>query len=366
MKIRNWIFRTDSYDINKELKRSKRENDLNRVNDEGSRFLQYIAGICACVSMATWGSYGAWPSPAIPYLTSNSSAFLVTAKQGSLIISLYNLGDLLGGLINPLFIDRIGRKYTLLLFSLPGLIGWILIILANNYVYLYIARFIAGVGHGGTFNSLVMYLTEIAEKSIRGILVNMMHISLNAGVQVIILHGIELLACFGTHVMIERLNRRTLFLSTGLLASLCLGSVGIFFFMELYLEADVSSISFLPLVALVCFQIVYQFGIGTIPYIVQGELFPINVKGNAVACGMVMGSCFALGTTASYNALSNAAGIYTSFFFFATTALFGSVITFWIMPETKGRSLEEIQAMQNPKLKEKLDSERNNNKSLNL
>ncbi|XP_033226584.1 facilitated trehalose transporter Tret1-like [Belonocnema kinseyi] len=502
MKITNWIFRINSYNINEELKISEQENDLKRVKDEGSRFLQYTAGICACISMAAWGSFIAWPSPAIPHLTSNSSAFPVTKEQGSLIISLYNLGDLFGGLINPLFIDRIGRKYTLLLFSLPGLVGWILIIFANNCVYLYIARFIAGVGQGSTFNSLVIYLTEISEKSIRGILINMMHmsmitgifvftivatytsynvlnfasatlpilfllmfpflpetpyyylmkgrnedsmkclmklrgicdpnqltseidemrlaieeekklktsnfrelinkshnrrglliifflkmtqllsgivailayaqeifaksnLSINPGVQVIIVNGISLLACFATHVIIERFNRRTLFLSTGLLASLCLGSVSLFFFMELYLEADVSSISFVPLVALVCFQIVYQFGLGTVPYIVQGELFPMNVKGSAVACGMVMGSCFAFATTAGYSVLSNAAGIYTTFFFFATTALLGSVITFWIMPETKGRSLEEIQAMQNPKLKEKLDSERKINKSVN-
>ena len=444
--------------------------------------------------MATWGAYTAWSSPAIPYLTSKNSTFPVTDEQGGWIASLFLLGDLIGGLINSLFIDRIGRKYSLLLFTLPGLIGWILIIFAKNYIYLYIARFVAGIGEGGTFNCLVIYLTEISEKYIRGILVNMMNISLSISIfiftsiaaytsyeilnltsaslpmiflllfpflpetpyyylmkgrnddalkclmklrgitesdqlkldikemklvieedqrlrksafweliskrynqkgllimfcmkmtqflsgimaissyaqeifsysspsikpefQVMIVNGITILAALANNLVIDRFYRRDLFLATGLLASICLGSVGLFFFMDLYLMVDVSSIKWLPLVALVAFQVVFTLGIGTIPYIVQGELFPINVKGNAIACGMVIGSVVAFGTSAGYRALSNAAGVYTTFWFFAIAVLFGSLVTYWITPETKGRTLEEIQAMLNPEMKEKLESE---------
>lgn len=418
-------------------------------------------------------------------MTSNNSSFPVTDEQAAWVVSLFNLGDLFGSLINPLFIDRIGRKNTLLLFALPGLIGWTLIIFAQNYIYLYIARFIAGIGQGSSFNTLIIYLTEISEKSIRGMQVNAMQIalsigififtsiaaftsyeflnissasllilfllifpflpetpyyyllrgrnddamqclmkfrgitseekleaemlemklaveedrrsannsifkelicksynrkgliimflmkmtqllsgivaissyaqeifsysspSIDGGVQVIILQGISLLASLFTNVLIDRFNRRILFLSTGILSSICLGSVGIFFFMNDYLKTNVSFITWVPLVALVLFNVVYLVGIGTIPYIVQGELFPMNIKGPAVACGMIVGSTFAFGTAAGYKALSNAAA-----------AFIGSLLTFWITPNTTGMTLEEIQAMQNPELREKLELQR--------
>ncbi|XP_033225699.1 facilitated trehalose transporter Tret1-like [Belonocnema kinseyi] len=446
--------------------------------------------------MAVYGSYSAWTSPAIPHLTSVNSTFPVTDAQGGWIVSLLMLGDLIGGLIIPLFIDRIGRKYTLLLFTLPGLIGWILIIFAKNYLYLYLARFIAGIGEGGIYTTLVIYLTEISEKNIRGALVNMINLSLSVSIfifssiaahtsymtlnlasaslpiifiimfpllletpyyylmkgrnnealqslmklrginepekletdisemklaidedrklsksgfmelisksynrkgllivffmkltqflsgivaisayaqeifsesspslnpkfQVMILTGFPILATLVTNIVIDRFNRRTLFLTTGLLAAVCLGSIGSFFFMQLYLKADVSSIKLLPLVSLVVFYAVYMLGFGTIPYIVQGELFPISVKGNAVTIGMIVGAFFAFGTSAGYSAVSNAVGTYTTFWSFASAVLFGSVVTYWITPETKGMTLEEIQAIQNPEIKKKLELERN-------
>ena len=452
--------------------------------------------------MGTWGAYNAWSSPAIPYLTSNSSSFPITDIQGGWIISFYNLGDLLGGLINPLFIDSIGRKSTLLLFSLPGLVGWILIIFAENYVYLYIGRIIAGIGQGSTYNSLVIYLTEISEKNIRGILVNMIMISLSIsvfvftsiaaytsyevlnlisaslpviflltfpflpetpyyyllrgrdadalkslmklrgisspdkldsdikeikliidenqrlkkssfqelisdrcnrkglmimlsmkltqqmsgmvaissyaeeifsysspnikpGIQVMIITGVASLAALTTNIVIDRFMRRVLILFSGLVVSICLGSVGIFFFMDLQLEADVSCIKWLPLVALNILQVMYLFGIGTIPYIVQGEIFPINVKSAAVASGMIMGSTFAFGVSAGFKTMSIHAGIYTTFWFLAVFTFFGTFFTYWNMPETKGMTLEEIQAIQNPEINQKLALMRKANVAVN-
>lgn len=92
----------------------------------------------------------------------------IAKGEGSWIVSLYTLGGIAGSLLTPLCVDRLGRKYSLLTFALPQVAGWCLIIVAEKVIILYVARFVAGIGHGGILNIIVIYLAEIADKNIRG------------------------------------------------------------------------------------------------------------------------------------------------------------------------------------------------------
>lgn len=428
-------------------------------------------------------------------MKSNDSNFLVTDSQGGWIISIYHFADIIGALLNIFFIDRIGRKLSLLLSGIPAVISWILIIYAENYVYILIAKLISGIGQGVTYNALVIYLAEIAEKDIRGTLVSIMRTiqclfyfalaavgtffsyeilnlsalsvpvlflivfsfmpespyflllqgrdedamkslmklrgmsdsktlrvdigemkldiedkqkhknnsfkellfksynrkclviamclkltqvmaghsailnytqeifslsgsSISPKISVLILAGIRLISTFGASGIMDRISKRITFLVCGILAAVFLATVGLFFFLKFYVKADVSSITWLPLAALILFEIVYYLGITVIPYILQGELFSMNVKGTAVAFSMIIGSSFSFISNTGYNFISRNAGVYVAFWFYATVACVGSVLTFWITPESNGKTLEEIHAMQNPEMKMKLDLER--------
>ncbi|XP_051155507.1 uncharacterized protein LOC127278043 [Leptopilina boulardi] len=493
VKMKKFYF--GSYDISRQRQYSNERINEDTKN-EGSRTKQYIAAICASITIIACGASQIWSSSGIPYLTSKHSLFLVTDAHAIWIVSLYNVGDLIGALLNPLIIDRIGRKYTLLLSALPGLIGWCLIIFAKNYIHLYIARLISGISQGSTLNCLIIYLTEISERNIRGRLVNIMHIALNfgififtivaaftsyhifnisaasliifflllfqfapetpyyyflhdkdddaikclmklrgitsseklegeireikiaieedrkntktiaflelfsknynrkgviimfcmkmtqmlsgitpvlynaeeilshnnlpikAGVQVVIWQSISLPAAILTGFFIDRFSRKILFLTSGILTSIFLTIIGIFFFMIDYLHRDATSYAWLPLVSVTTYQIVYTLGIGSIPYIIQGELFPIRVKGSAVCLGRIISDTFGFVTSAGYKPLCNAFGVYTTFWFFALATFVGSLISYLISTDTARMTLEEIQAIQNPELGKKLELER--------
>ena len=446
----------------------------------------------ACICMIGVGTHRAWTSPSLPYLKTSNSNFLITDTQGTWIVSLLLIGDLFGSTISPPFIDHIGRKYTIIIFTIPTLISWFLIIFAKNYLYLYIARFLAGIHQGCIVNSFIIYISEIAEKNIRGTLVNFMRIaaslgyfllstfaaflpfkiynllclfiptvflvisfflpetpyfyfmhnrneegvrslmrlrsisdskslyseineikltilenqksnktalrkllkneknrrdlwiiflmmvtqlfsgilavnyyteeilsfsgfSLDPGIQVMIVTGITVIACVSATIVIDRFERRTLFLYSGLLCAFSLGQLGIFFFMKLYLRINVSSVSWLPLLGLVMYKVSYSLGIGPIPDIMQGELFPVDVKATAISFGVVTTSIFCFITTAGYEVLNKTAGIYTTFLFFAISAIVGPILVFLVTPKTKGKTLEEIQAMRNP-IRDKMKS----------
>ena len=94
-----------------------------------------------------------------------------------------------GILICPFLLDKIGRKYTLLVYAIPHLLSWIIIILAKNVLTLCIARFISGIGSGGTYSAAAVYFAEIAGKEIRGILITILNISSNLGILFVVSIG---------------------------------------------------------------------------------------------------------------------------------------------------------------------------------
>nr|XP_018910831.1 PREDICTED: facilitated trehalose transporter Tret1-like [Bemisia tabaci]XP_018910832.1 PREDICTED: facilitated trehalose transporter Tret1-like [Bemisia tabaci] len=88
---------------------------------------------------------------------------------------------------------------------------------------------------------------------------------------------------------------------------------------------------------------VWMSGIGfiPIPYSMLGEVFPPHVKGTAGGIASSLSSifCFIAIKTYPYLFLNLEAGI---FYLYGTLALFASLFVIYYLPETRGRTLEEI------------------------
>lgn len=78
--------------------------------------------------------------------------------------------------------NAFGRKGMMLVLVIPFLIGWALVIWAQNFVMLLIGRFILGLAGGCFCISAPQYSTEIAEKEIRGILGTFFQVLVIAGI----------------------------------------------------------------------------------------------------------------------------------------------------------------------------------------
>ena len=128
------------------------------------------------------GAVSAWPSPALPYLTSEKSEFPVSIAQGSWLASAVNISGLMGNILALIIVNRIGRKYTLLALSVAQLISWILVNFSYSYTILLMSRLVAGLGVGGTISILPIYIGEISEKNVRGSFLSLDKIFMNSGV----------------------------------------------------------------------------------------------------------------------------------------------------------------------------------------
>lgn len=111
-----------------------------------------------------------------------------------------------------------------------------------------------------------------------------------------------------------------------------------------YLSEDVSSVSWLPIVLVSVYMFTFSIGWGPVVWVFLGEIFPDNVKG--VATGAVAGTgwfCSFI-VTKFYPGLAITVGNYTCYWiFFALCVVACAFVTFFL-PETKGKTLDEIQA----------------------
>ncbi|XP_033211571.1 facilitated trehalose transporter Tret1-like [Belonocnema kinseyi] len=173
-----------------------------------------------------------------------------------------------------------------------------------------------------------------------------------------ILGAVKILSGLVATQLIERLGRRMLYITSGICSTLALIIVGIFFLMKLQFKMDVTSISFLPLVGLIIFEIAASVGIGPLPFVLGGELFSVRLKNIAIAVIFITAALAAFLVELIFPIMNKAVGIQVSFLIFAFCCLSGTSFLFYIMPETKGKSLSEIQMILNSKQKIVWRSER--------
>lgn len=96
------------------------------------------------------------------------------------------------------------------------------------------------------------------------------------------------------------------------------------------------------------FIFAFQFSIGPVMWVVLSELFPTAVRGVAIpACGLVLSGVNFVIQTAFPWQLANW-GAMTIFVFYVGACLVGLLFLAWLLPETKGKTIEQIAAALKP------------------
>ncbi|ODM88818.1 Facilitated trehalose transporter Tret1-2 [Orchesella cincta] len=154
--------------------------------------------------------------------------------------------------------------------------------------------------------------------------------NLDANVCAIII-GVDILfAVFLTSFLIDKLGRRMLLFISLLGLTVCLSCLGVFFYLQRKNDGITpSGISWVPLVCLMLFMILYNIGIGPL--------------GPASAAATSFNWLLAFVVTKTFEDFINLFGIHMCFWFFAAICFIGFVFCLLFVPETKGKTLDEIQ-----------------------
>ncbi|XP_027470245.1 solute carrier family 2, facilitated glucose transporter member 6 isoform X1 [Zalophus californianus] len=105
-----------------------------------------------------------------------------------------------------------------------------------------------------------------------------------------------------------------------------------------------SYLTLLPLVATMLFIMGYAMGWGPITWLLMSEILPLQARGVASGLCVLVSWLTAFALTKSFLLVVNAFGLHVPFFFFAAICLASLVFTGCWVPETKGRSLEQIES----------------------
>lgn len=159
---------------------------------------------------------------------------------------------------------------------------------------------------------------------------------------VIIIGVVNFVATFIATILIDRLGRKILLYISSIGMIITLGALGGYFYVKDSGE-NVSHLGWLPLASLMGYVLCFSIGYGPIPWLMMGEILPAKIRGAAasVATGFNWTCTFII--TKTFSDIIRAIGMGGCFWFFGAICIIGFVFEIFCVPETQGKSLEEIE-----------------------
>ncbi|KAG8228525.1 hypothetical protein J437_LFUL008982 [Ladona fulva] len=109
------------------------------------------------------------------------------------------------------------------------------------------------------------------------------------------------------------------------------------------LPFSLASWSWLPLTAFVVYVVGFSIGYGPIPWLMMGEVLPAKIRGSAASLATAFNWSCTFIVTKTFRDLLSLLGAAAVFWLFGGFVVIGLVFVFFLVPETQGRSLEEIE-----------------------
>jgi SP family arabinose:H+ symporter-like MFS transporter len=148
---------------------------------------------------------------------------------------------------------------------------------------------------------------------------------------------VNLLFTFVAIAFVDKLGRRPLLLIGLAIQVIALGSVGWMFYSSLH--------GMVLLLAILVFIGAFAMALGPIPWILCSEIFPMRIRGRAmsVATFVIWSSCYVVAQTFPMLNDNPQIGPAITFWIFSFFSAVAFIFVWFVVKETKGRSLEEIE-----------------------
>mmetsp|Transcript_77254 Transcript_77254/g.121989 ORF Transcript_77254/g.121989 Transcript_77254/m.121989 type:complete len:516 (-) Transcript_77254:97-1644(-) len=156
-------------------------------NAQKASLTLYLSVLVCCVSPLLFGISIAFTSPTQQTMEgdkANTPEYLrvVTKDVESLYASLFNVGAVVGAFSGSFMSERLGRKKTLCLTTVPHVIGWVATSFLSNDILLICFRLLIGWGVGVGSAVTPVYINEISTSELRGALGAANQLSVTIGI----------------------------------------------------------------------------------------------------------------------------------------------------------------------------------------
>ncbi|XP_021279495.1 sugar transporter ERD6-like 7 [Herrania umbratica] len=200
----------------------------------------------------------------------------------------------------------------------------------------YLRSVIIGVGlmvfqQFGGINGICFYVSNIFESA-----------GFSASVGTIIYAILQVVITGLNATVIDKAGRKPLLLVSS--AGLVLGCIlsGISFYLKDH-NLALNSVPILAVTGILMYIGSFSAGMGAVPWVVMSEIFPINIKGVAGSLATLVNWFGAWAVSYTFNFLMSWSS-YGTFILYAAINALAILFVVTVVPETKGKTLEQIQA----------------------
>ncbi|KAG6445909.1 facilitated trehalose transporter Tret1 [Manduca sexta] len=184
---------------------------------------------------------------------------------------------------------------------------------------------------------IMQYLGRIMQESKSG---------MEVSTALIIFGVVRFIVGLVSSAVVDRVGRRPLLIFSFFGAGVCLAIVGIYFYIQEVVGIEnesSSSFRHVAFIGIILFSIVSTFGFDTLIFVVPAEIFPLNVKSVAMTTLNILGAILAFVGVIGYQTVKDLSGLYGVFWSFGTMSFIGAIFSYFVVPETKGKNLRDIQ-----------------------
>ncbi|CAH0701326.1 unnamed protein product [Spodoptera exigua] len=138
--------------------------------ENGNRKNLYLVTLSVSMALMTLGMSSGWPTPVLPKFKNNETKVDINQYEISTMLAVNPVGFAVGAMATGYLADRFGRRATILGSAIPIALGSIIAVFALKAWLLCITSFSWSCGTGMVSTVSNYYLSEIADKDVRGTL----------------------------------------------------------------------------------------------------------------------------------------------------------------------------------------------------
>jgi SP family facilitated glucose transporter-like MFS transporter 8 len=166
--------------------------------------------------------------------------------------------------------------------------------------------------------------------------------ALSPSLATIIVGVFQVVAACISSLLVERIGRRPLLLFSDVSMAVCHIVLAVYFYVK-QTDGDVRTFGWLPLLCVSTFICVFSLGFGPLPWVMMAELMPNGCKSWATGVAVSVNWILVFTITNLFGITTGNFGQMIMFGIFGGLCSLGTVVVACVVPETKGKTREEIQ-----------------------
>ncbi|KAJ8715694.1 hypothetical protein PYW07_010176 [Mythimna separata] len=295
---------------------------------------QFLIAGCLYLGQFLVGYCTGWVAPVLAKLQNEEETPLesvINDAQSSWIVSVMALGAIVCPYFSGYLCNVIGRKPCLYIGGHILLLAYVILACTTRLYMIFVGRILGGVASGIIFVINLVYIGEMASTRIRGKKDEAMANLISLGRQDYI------------DEIVAKANEKPKS-NMAQLTEMYTGTLGIYFYLLHTDHPAADNLQWMALVSIMCYFLTYFSGFGIIPNTFIGEMFTDTCRGFGGTFAVTIGWVSGFGIQTAFGYMLPALGPHVTFWIFAGLCALAFVFSLLFVPETKGKSLLEIQA----------------------